>query len=92
MAIGHGDAAAARLRAGEALTLHRQFENGWGIAVALFMLAHAAADDEDYETARQLWEEGERAVPRDRRLLPSAHDEPDARLGLRRTRGVGPGP
>jgi predicted ATPase/class 3 adenylate cyclase len=59
MAIGHGDSAAARLRAGEALTLHRQLENSWGIAVALYILAHAAADDEDYETARQLWEEAE---------------------------------
>jgi predicted ATPase/class 3 adenylate cyclase len=59
MAIGHGDAAAARLRAGEALTLHRQFENTWGVAVALYILGHAAADDEDYETARRLWEEAE---------------------------------
>ncbi len=59
MAVGHGDAAAARLRAGEALALHRQFENTWGVAVALYILGHAAADDEDYETARRLWEEAE---------------------------------
>ena len=59
MAIGHGDAAAARLRAGEALGLHRQFENTWGVAAALYMLGHAAADDEDYETARRFWEEAE---------------------------------
>jgi predicted ATPase len=59
MAVGHGDAAAARLRAGEALVLHRQFKNTWGVAVALYILGHAAADDEDYETARQLWEEAE---------------------------------
>jgi predicted ATPase/class 3 adenylate cyclase len=59
MAIGHGDSAAARLRAGEALALHRQFGNTWGMAASLHMLGHAAADDEDYETARQLWEESE---------------------------------
>jgi predicted ATPase/class 3 adenylate cyclase len=60
MAIGHGDSAAARLRAGEALALNRQLGNTWGIAVSLFILGHAAADDEDYETARQHWEESER--------------------------------
>jgi predicted ATPase len=60
MAIGHGDSAAARLRAGEALALNRQLGHTWGIAVSLFILGHAAADDEDYETARQHWEESER--------------------------------
>jgi predicted ATPase/class 3 adenylate cyclase len=59
MAVGHGDSAAARLRAGEALVLNRRFENTWGIAVALYILGHAAADDEDYETARRHWEEAE---------------------------------
>jgi predicted ATPase len=59
MAIGHGDSAAARLRAGEALALNRQFGDTWGIAVSLFILGHAAADDEDYETARQHWEQSE---------------------------------
>jgi predicted ATPase/class 3 adenylate cyclase len=58
MAIGHGDQAAARLRAEEALTLHRQLEDTWGVAVSLYVLGHVAADDEDYETARRLWEEG----------------------------------
>jgi predicted ATPase/class 3 adenylate cyclase len=57
MAIGHGDAAATRLRAEQALALHRQLGDGWGTAASLFLLAHAAADDQDYETARQLWEE-----------------------------------
>jgi predicted ATPase/class 3 adenylate cyclase len=60
MAIGQADSAAARLRAGQALVLHRQFGNTWGIAASLFMLGHAAADDEDYETAKQCWEESER--------------------------------
>jgi predicted ATPase/class 3 adenylate cyclase len=60
MAIGHGDAAAARLRAEEALALHRQLGDGWGTAASLLLLGHAAADDQDYETARQLWEESVR--------------------------------
>jgi predicted ATPase/class 3 adenylate cyclase len=60
IAIGQGDSAAARLRAEEALALHRQFGNAWGIAASLFILGHAAADDQDYEKARQIWEESER--------------------------------
>jgi predicted ATPase/class 3 adenylate cyclase len=60
MAIGHGDAAATRLRAEQALALHRRLGDGWGTAASLHLLAHAAADDQDYETARQLWEESGR--------------------------------
>ncbi len=60
MAIGHGDAAAARLRAEAALALNRQLGDEWGSAASLLMLGHAAADDEDYETARQHWEESAR--------------------------------
>jgi predicted ATPase/class 3 adenylate cyclase len=57
MAIGHGDAAAASLRAEEALALNRQLGDAWGSAASLLMLGHAAADAEDYDTARQHWEE-----------------------------------
>src|SRR5439155_23048758 len=57
LAIGHGDEVAARLRAEEALALHRQLGDDWGTANSLLLLAHAAADDQDYETARQLFEE-----------------------------------
>jgi predicted ATPase/class 3 adenylate cyclase len=64
MAIGHGDAAAARLRAGEALALHRELGDDWGSAAALLMLGHAAADAEDYETAREHWEESARLFHR----------------------------
>jgi predicted ATPase len=60
LAIGHGDAAAARLRAEQALALHRRLGDEWGTAASLLLLAHAAADDEDYGTARQLWEESAR--------------------------------
>src|SRR6266545_4875808 len=57
IAIGHGDAATARLRAGEALALHRRLGDDWGAAVSLLCLAHAAADEQDFETAKRLWEE-----------------------------------
>jgi predicted ATPase/class 3 adenylate cyclase len=76
MAIGHGDSSAARLRAEEALALHRQVENTWGMAGSLHILGHAAADDQDYETARQLWEESER-------LFRAAGDSYDALLTTR---------
>jgi tetratricopeptide (TPR) repeat protein len=57
MAIGHGDAARSKLRAEQGLALHRQLGDRWGTAASLFLLGHAAADDQDYETARTLWEE-----------------------------------
>ena len=58
MQVGHGDAARARLRAEEALALHRRLGDDHGAADSLFLLGHAAADDQDYAAARQLWEEG----------------------------------
>jgi predicted ATPase/class 3 adenylate cyclase len=76
MAIGHGDSAAATLRAEEALALHRQLGNTWGIAGSLHLLGHAAADEEDYDTARQRWEESER-------LFREAGDTFDALLTTR---------
>jgi tetratricopeptide (TPR) repeat protein len=57
MAIGGADAARARLRAEQALVLHRQLGDEWGTAGSLYLLGSAAADDQDYEAARQLWEE-----------------------------------
>ena len=57
MAIGDAHTAAARLRAGEALALHRQLGNTWGAAGSLFLLGSAAADDRDFESARDLWGE-----------------------------------
>ena len=57
MCIGDGDAARARIRAEEALALHRQLADDRGTADSLWLLGHAAADDQDYEAARQLWEE-----------------------------------
>ncbi len=60
MAVGHGESAAARMRATEALVLHRRHGDTWGAAASHFLLAHAAADDQDYETAKALWEESRR--------------------------------
>ena len=57
LAVGHAHVQHARLRAEQALALHRQLGDDWGSAGSLFLLGHAAADDEDYETARALWEE-----------------------------------
>jgi hypothetical protein len=57
LAVGRAHVPHARLRAEQALALHRQLGDDWGCAGSLFLLGHAAADDEDYETARALWEE-----------------------------------
>ena len=57
MQVGHGDAPRARLRAEEALALHRRLGDDRGAADALWILGHAAADDQDYEAARQRWEQ-----------------------------------
>jgi non-specific serine/threonine protein kinase len=60
MGIGHADSEAARSYASEALALHRQLGDSWGSAGALYVLGHAAADDEDYESAKEFWEESRR--------------------------------
>jgi predicted ATPase len=57
LAVGRADVANARLRAEQALSLHRQLGDDWGTAGSLFLLGHAAADDQDYESARAFWEE-----------------------------------
>ena len=57
MAVNTGDAEAARVRAGEALTLHRELGDAWGAAYSVFMLG--AAED-DAATAQQLYEESVR--------------------------------
>jgi predicted ATPase/class 3 adenylate cyclase len=60
MQIGHGDAARARLRAEQALALHRQLGDAWGVAASLSLLGAAEADDREFERARELWEESAR--------------------------------
>ena len=55
MAVNLGDAALARLRAEEGLTLHRELGDPWGAAYAGFMLGHVVGD---LPRAQQLYEEG----------------------------------
>jgi predicted ATPase len=57
LALVTGDAATAKAHGEEALTLHRQFGDGWGEAHSLFVLAHVAAEQRDFERGRQLFEE-----------------------------------
>jgi len=57
LAIGGADVTTSRAHAREALDLHRQHGNAWGVAASLYLLANAAADDQDFEAARNLWEE-----------------------------------
>ena len=57
MAVNSGDGAAARLRAEEALALHRELGDAWGAAYSGFMLG--AAED-DAARAQQLYEESVR--------------------------------
>jgi predicted ATPase len=53
MAVNMGDAATARVRAEEALALHRELGDAWGAAYSGFMLGHVVTD---LATAQQLYE------------------------------------
>jgi tetratricopeptide (TPR) repeat protein len=57
MARQSGDAETARLRAEDALTLHRELGNAWGAADAGVMLGLAVADEGDFSRARQLFDD-----------------------------------
>ena len=57
MARVTGDASAARLRADEALQLHRTLGDGRGTAYSLLWLGQAVADEGDFAQARQLFDE-----------------------------------
>jgi predicted ATPase len=55
MASNHADYATGRLRAEEALALHRELDEPWGVAYSEMLLGQVAIDGEDdYETARLL--------------------------------------
>jgi tetratricopeptide (TPR) repeat protein len=60
MQIGRGAAARARLRSEQALALHRQFGDTWGVAGSLYQLGAAEADDQEFERARDCWDESAR--------------------------------
>ena len=57
LALTTGDAAAAEAYGEEALALHRKLGDGWGVAHSLFVLAHAAAEQRNFERGRALFEE-----------------------------------
>lgn len=50
------DAATAKLRAEEALVLHRRLGDAWGAAHSVFLLGDVAANGGDWEQGRQLFE------------------------------------
>ncbi len=54
MALGQGDDGAVKARGEEALALHRRFGDAWGTVETLLLLAHAAADERDFERCREL--------------------------------------
>jgi tetratricopeptide (TPR) repeat protein len=57
MALEAGDSATARLRAEEALALHRALRDAWGIANSLLLLGNVNAEEGDFEVAHQLFDE-----------------------------------
>ncbi len=66
--LGRADDEAVRFWAEQALALHRDLGDDWGAGESLFFLAHAAADQEQFSSARNLAEES-------RRLFDRAGDE-----------------
>jgi predicted ATPase/class 3 adenylate cyclase len=60
MALNSGDAETTKLRAEEALELHRTIGDEWGAAYSRFMLGNAASNERDLETAQQLLDESVR--------------------------------
>jgi non-specific serine/threonine protein kinase len=57
MALTCGDVATGRLRAEEALELHRELQDDWGIAFSLLMFAYAIGQEGDWPRAQQLFGE-----------------------------------
>ena len=57
MARQSGDSSTARLRAEEALALHRELGDAWGTANSGVMLGLAVADESDFSRARQLFDD-----------------------------------
>lgn len=76
MARQSGDAATARLRAEEALALHRELGDAWGAADSSVMLGLAVADEGDFSRARQLFDDSAE-------LFRGAGDEDNALFATR---------
>jgi predicted ATPase len=56
-AVENGEYEAGRTHATEALTIHRERDDAWGIARSVFMLGYAAIESGDFESAKPLFEE-----------------------------------
>jgi predicted ATPase len=57
MAVENGEYETGRLCAEEALTIHREHGDAWGIARSTYMLGYAAIESGDFEAARTLFED-----------------------------------
>ncbi len=57
MSVDAGDHEIGRRQAEEALTLHRELGDAWGIARSLYMLGYAAIESGDWARAKPLFEE-----------------------------------
>jgi predicted ATPase len=57
MALTCGDVATGRLRAEEALELHRELQDDWGTAFSLLMFAYSIGQEGDWPRAQQLFGE-----------------------------------
>jgi tetratricopeptide (TPR) repeat protein len=62
LALGQGDDDRVDELAGEALPLHRAYGNDWEAVESLLLMAHAAADRDEFERARALAEEAAEAT------------------------------
>jgi predicted ATPase/class 3 adenylate cyclase len=62
MAVDNGAYATGRGFAEEALAIHREQGDQWGIARSVYMLGYAAIESGDFETARPLFEEAVRLM------------------------------
>jgi predicted ATPase len=61
MATQRGDGAMTRIRAEDALAIHRESGDAWGVAYSGFMLGHAARLDQDFSAGRDAFENSRQA-------------------------------
>jgi len=57
MALAAGDVATARLRAEEALALHRTLADAWGISISVLLLGNVNAEERNFALAQELYDQ-----------------------------------
>jgi predicted ATPase/class 3 adenylate cyclase len=62
MSVENDDHELGRMQAEEALAIHRELDDDWGIARSVYMLGYAAIESGDFETAKPLFEEALRLL------------------------------